>query len=126
VEDLKASEREMYELENAKDQVMTVLKLALANLVMWTRDTYFPAPYAHATWHRLASFFRLPGLIVWGADTVEVGLRGFNDWHLNRELVAVCAQVYATPPHLPDGRQPQFSLRGTARGPLEARELCVG
>ncbi len=44
----------MYELEHAKDQVMTVLKLALANVVMWTRDTYFPAAYAQATW-RIAS-----------------------------------------------------------------------
>lgn len=25
---------------------MTALKLALANLVMWARDTYFPATYA--------------------------------------------------------------------------------
>jgi len=29
------SERTMYELDHAKDQVMTVLKLALANVVMW-------------------------------------------------------------------------------------------
>ena len=36
----------MYELDHAKDQVMTTLKLALANLVMWTRDHYFPATYA--------------------------------------------------------------------------------
>ncbi len=28
----------MYELDHAKDQVMTVLKLALVNVVMWTRD----------------------------------------------------------------------------------------
>ena len=34
LEDLKKKERVMYELEHAKDQVMTVLKLALANLVM--------------------------------------------------------------------------------------------
>lgn len=46
LEDLKASERAMYELDHAKDQVMTVLKLALANLIMWTRDHYFPATYA--------------------------------------------------------------------------------
>ena len=45
-EDLAASERAMYELNHAKDQMMTVLKLALANLVMWTRDTYFPTTYA--------------------------------------------------------------------------------
>ena len=33
-------------MDQAKDQVMTALKLALANLVMWARDTYFPATYA--------------------------------------------------------------------------------
>jgi hypothetical protein len=35
----------MYELDNAKDQVMTVCKVALANLVMWTREMYFPSDY---------------------------------------------------------------------------------
>jgi hypothetical protein len=48
----------MFELDHAKDQTMTVLKLALANLVMWTRDTYFSSTYAQAAWHRLAPFFR--------------------------------------------------------------------
>jgi hypothetical protein len=75
LEDLAASERTMYALDHAKDQTMTLLKLALANPVMWTRDRYFPAPYAQATWHRLAPFFRLPGRIVWGTDTVTVELR---------------------------------------------------
>ena len=126
VVDLAANEREMFELDQTKDQVMTACKLALANLVMWTRNRYFPCAYAHATWHRLASFFRLPGRIVWSADTVEVELRGFNDRHLNRELAAVCALVQAAQPHLPDGCQLQFRLCGTSRGPLEARELCVG
>lgn len=45
LEDLAASERTMYELDNAKDQVMTVCKVALANLAMWVRDQYFPAAY---------------------------------------------------------------------------------
>jgi hypothetical protein len=36
LEDLKAQERAMYELDNSKDQVMTVFKVALVNLVMWT------------------------------------------------------------------------------------------
>jgi len=89
LEDLAASERRMYELDHAKDQTMTVLKLALANLVMWTRDRYFPAPYARATWHRLAPFFRLPGRIVWGTDTVTVELRPFNDRRLTRSGGAV-------------------------------------
>ena len=33
----------MFELDNRKDQLMTVFKLCAANLGMWTRDTFFPA-----------------------------------------------------------------------------------
>jgi hypothetical protein len=49
LENLKAQERAMYELENRKDQVMTAFKVTLVNLVMWTRDHYFPESFAHAT-----------------------------------------------------------------------------
>jgi hypothetical protein len=38
LEDLDQQEREMYELDNRKDQIMTVFKVALANLGMWVRD----------------------------------------------------------------------------------------
>ena len=61
LEDLNAREQQMYELTNDKDQVMTVCKVALANLAMWRRDHYFPTAYACATWQRLALFFELPG-----------------------------------------------------------------
>ncbi len=64
LEDLKASQRQMYELDDSKDQVMTVLKLALANLAMWVRDNYFPPEYACATWQRLAPLLRLPGQVI--------------------------------------------------------------
>ncbi len=67
---LEAKERAMYELKDEKDQCMTVLKLALANLGMWVRGQYFPATYAHATWHRLAPFFRLPSRVTEGKQTV--------------------------------------------------------
>jgi hypothetical protein len=85
IEDLAQQEREMYELDNRKDQIMTVCKVALANLGMWVRDHYFPASYAHASWQRLQAFFQLPGRIVWGTDTVEVELKSFNDRALNRD-----------------------------------------
>lgn len=107
LEDLAKSERAMFKLDDRKDQVMTVLKLALVNLVLWTRDRYFPAIYAHATWHRLVPFFRLPGWVVWGTDRVEVELHPFNDRRLNRDLTALCTQVNALQPHLPDGRHLQ-------------------
>jgi hypothetical protein len=35
---------------------MTVCKLALANLVMWTRDHYFPQTYTHASLRTAQSF----------------------------------------------------------------------
>jgi hypothetical protein len=92
--------------------MMTVLKLVLVNLVMWARDTYFPATYAHTTWHRLAPFFQLPGRVVWGTDAVQVELPSFNNCQLNRDLAVVCAQVNAAQPRLPDGRQLQLCLSG--------------
>ena len=72
LDDLNATERTMYELDHRKDQLMTVCKLMLTNLGMWVRDQYFPASYAHATWDRLAPFFRLPGDITRGEDCVTV------------------------------------------------------
>ena len=118
LEDLKASERAMFELDHAKDQTMSVLKLALANLVMWTRDHYFPASYAQATWHRLAPFFRLPGRIMWGTDTVTVELRLFNDRRLTRDLVELCQRVEAAKPRLPDGRSVVLWVASSRRPPV--------
>jgi len=40
-EELRACERAMQELDNTKDQLMTLLKVGLANLGMWVRDHYF-------------------------------------------------------------------------------------
>jgi len=111
LEDLAASERMMYELDNSKDQVMTVFKVALVNLVMWTRDRYFPASYEHATWKRLAPFFHLPGVITQAQDVVEVSLRPFNDKRYNQDLEALCERVNAVAPRLPDGRHLHFSVQ---------------
>lgn len=111
LEDLKASERTMYELDNRKDQVMTAFKVALVNLVMWTRDHYFPLSYAHATWKRLAPFFHLTGMVTQGQNTVGVALRPFNDKRYNQDLEALCERVNAAAPHLPDGRRLHFSIQ---------------
>ncbi len=104
LEDLKSGERQMYELDDRKDQVMTTLKLALANLAMWVRDRYFPPKYANATWQRLVPFFRLPGRVTGEGDTVTVELRGFNDRQLNRDLASVRKRSEEWPLRLPDGR----------------------
>ncbi len=92
---------------------MTVCKVALANLAMWVRDQYFPASYAHATWLRLAPFFRLAGTVVPDASTVRVELRPFNDRALNRDLALVCERVNQASPRLPDGRLLSFTIRST-------------
>ena len=94
----------MYEIDNRKDQVMTVCKVALANLAMWVRDHYFPPSYAQATWKRLLPFFQLPGTITQDATLVQVELRPFNDRVLNRDLVILCDRVNQASPRLPDGR----------------------
>ena len=104
---------------------MTVCKVALANVGMWMRDHYFPAPYAHASWHRLQVFFQLPGRIFWGTDTVEVELKPFNDRALNRDLMLLCTKVAQDQPHLPDGRRLIFRLQGTRILPLDAQEKKV-
>jgi len=122
LEDLASSERAMYELDHAKDQVMTVLKLALANLVMWVRNRYFPSSSAQATWHRLEPFFRLPGRIVWGRDTVQVELRPFNDRRLTRDLAGLCQRVEAAQPRLPDGRWLVVRVACSCRPTLAAQQ----
>ncbi|HEX9134797.1 MAG TPA: hypothetical protein VF844_21125 [Ktedonobacteraceae bacterium] len=115
LEDLAAQERTMYELDNRKDQIMTLCKLTLANLAMWTRDQCFPDSYAHATWARLAPFFQLPGTLTSSRDRVSVQLRPFNDRQYNRDLVLLCQRVNEKQLHLPDGRLLLFSMKEPAR-----------
>lgn len=104
LEELTAHERVMHELDNRKDHIMTVCKLALANLAMWVRDRFFPSTYVHATWQRLLPFFRLAGHVLAGREVVSVELRPFNNRQLNRDLLAVCQRVNEVQPRLPDGR----------------------
>lgn len=111
LEDLREQERTMYELDHRKDQVMTVCKVAVANLAMWVRDRYFPASYAQATWKRLLPFFQLLGTITHHAQTVQVELRPFNDRALNRDLAVLCERVNQASPRLPDGRRLSFTIQ---------------
>ncbi len=99
----------MYELDNRKDRVMTVCKLALANLAMWTRDHYFPATYAHATWERLAPFFQLRGVVVSTRHTVSVELCPFNERQVR----------------LPDGRLLVFSVKEACRPILHDQKRLI-
>ncbi len=115
----------MYELDNRKDQIMTVCKLALANLVMWTRDQCFPASYARATWTRLAPFFQIPGTILYSQHTVSVYLYPFNDRQYNRDLLLLCQRVNEKHLHLPDGRLLLFSIQEKARPILHQQHRLI-
>lgn len=125
LEDLEKQERDMYELDNRKDQIMTVCKVSLTNLGMWVRDHYFPASYAHASWDRLQAFFQLPGRIIWRTESVEVELKRFNDSALNRDLEMLCAKVAQGQPCLPDGRRLIFRMQGSGILHLDAQERTV-
>ena len=102
LDDLEAQARQMFELDNRKDQIMTSLRLALTNLIMWVRDHCFPHDYANATWKRLAAFFHLPGHVVYHPERCQVYLRPFNDRQRNRytELSNLVIQNYHSPPEV--------------------------
>jgi hypothetical protein len=125
LEDLQAKERTMYELNQAKDHVMTICKLALTNLAMWVRDRYFPADYAHATWHRLVPFFQLPGRVTFSPEQVQVELRPFNDRRLNRDLAQVGERLTAAPLCLPDGRHLVVTLPSADHPILSLQQEAV-
>jgi hypothetical protein len=104
-EDLQAQARDMYEIDHAKDQIMTLLKLGLANLGMWARDHYFGASYQHCGWQRLLPFFKLGGWITTTAGEVRVEFSAFNNRALVRDLEELCRIVNEGALTLPDGRR---------------------
>jgi hypothetical protein len=104
-EDLEAQAREMYELDHAKDHIMTLLKVGLANLGMWVRDHYFGENYRHCGWQRLLPFFQLGGWITTTTSEVKLDLCAFNNRALRRDLEEVCRNVNSSGVTLPDGRR---------------------
>ena len=112
---LDEHQRTMFELDNTKDHLMSVLKLMLVNLLMWTRDHLFPADYAQATTKTLLPFFRLPGRLLTFDDHVLVTLRPFNDRALNRDLTAFCQRVNDAHLCLPAGKLLVFRVAESAR-----------
>jgi len=121
-DDLEIQARDMYELDHAKDQLMTLFKVGLANLGMWARDTYFGESYQHCGWQRLLPFFKLGGWITATASEVQLELCAFNNRALVRDLEEVCRNVNEGAVTLPDGRRLVLSIgkpfRARLDGPL--------
>jgi len=104
-EDLRTYEREMRELDNTKDQIMTLLKVGLANLGMWVRDHYFGASYQSCGWERLVPFFQLSGWVTATETEVRLDFSPFNHRAMGRDLQELCRTVNTSEVHLPDGRR---------------------
>jgi hypothetical protein len=120
--DLQAQARAMFELDHAKDQIMTLFKLGLANLGMWVRDTYFGKSYDRCGWPRLWPFFKLGGWITRTANEMQLDVCAFNNRTLVRDLAELCCTVNASNALLPDGRRLVLRvverLRCQGEGPL--------
>lgn len=121
-EDLSMCEREMRELDNTKDQIMTLLKVGLANLGMWVRDHYFGESYQACGWERLVPFFQLSGWVSATQDEVRLDFSPFNHRGMERDLQDLCQKVNTSGVHLPDGRRLVFTVgqrrSGCLNGPL--------
>src|SRR5205814_5073012 len=104
-EDLQAQARDMYELDHTKDQIMTLLKVGLANLGMWVRDHYFGESYQHCGWQRLLPFFQLSGWVTAMETEVRLDFSPFNHRAMGRDLQDLCRKVNTSGVHLPDGRR---------------------
>jgi hypothetical protein len=123
-EDLEAQAREMYELDHAKDQIMTLLKVGLANLGMWVRDHYFGENYRHCGWQRLLPFFKLGGWVTTTASEVQLEFCAFNNRALVRDLEEVCRKVNDGAVLLPDGRRLLVAVGKRLRTCLHAAPLA--
>jgi hypothetical protein len=92
-------------LHHAKDQIMTLFKVALANLGMWVRDQYFGESYQHCGWQRLLPFFKLGGRITTKEGEVQLEFCAFNNRALVHDVEEVCRNVNTRGATLPDGRR---------------------
>jgi hypothetical protein len=121
-EELQAYEREMQELDNTKDQIMTLLKVGLANLGMWVRDHYFGESYQSCGWERLVPFFQLSGWVIATQTEVKLDFSPFNHRGMGRDLQDLCRKVNTDGAYLPDGRRLVLTVgqqrSGRLNGPL--------
>ena len=121
-EELQAYEREMQELDNTKDQIMTLLKVGLANLGMRVRDHYFGESYQSCGWERLVPFFQLSGWVTATQTEVKLDFSPFNHRGMGRDLQDLCRKVNTGGAYLPDGRRLVLTVgqqrSGRLNGPL--------
>ena len=119
-EDLEVQARDMYELDQGKDQIMTLFKVGLANVGMWVRDQYFGESYQHCGWQRLVPFFKLGGWVTTTASEVQLEFCAFNNRALVRDLEEECRKVNDGAVILPDRRRLVVAVGKRLRTCLDA------
>ena len=81
----------LYEVDTQKDQIMTHLKVALANSALYAREHYFGHKYLRAlpqTLHRI--FFSQAGYVEESANQIHILLDAYRDPALQADVMAAC------------------------------------
>lgn len=84
-------EAPLYEIDTEKDQIMTHLKVALANSALYARENYFGEKYLRAlpqTLHRV--FFSQAGYVEKSTDEIKIILDAYRDPGLQADALAAC------------------------------------
>lgn len=84
-------EAPFYEIDTEKDQIMTHLKVALANSALYARENYFGEKYMRTlpqTLHRI--FFSQGGYVEESANQINVTLDSYRDPALQADVQAAC------------------------------------
>lgn len=84
-------ETPLYEVDTEKDQIMTHVKVALANSALYAREHYFGEKYGRAlpqTLHRI--FFGQGGYVKESANQIHVTLDAYRDPVLQADVQAAC------------------------------------
>lgn len=103
-------EHPMYELDNRKDQFLSVLRVFMVNVLQWLRDTVFPESYLHATYKTLVPFLQMGGFVLEGTDCLDVRFDGFWDSAKQQDLKEVVSRCNAEQFTAPDGRVLRFGI----------------
>ena len=84
-------EAPLYEIDTEKDQIMTHLKVALANSALYARENYFGEKYLRAlpqTLHRV--FFSQAGYVEESAKEINIILDAYRDPVLQADVLTAC------------------------------------
>lgn len=101
----------LYEIDTEKDQIMTHLKVAVANCALYAREHYFGQKYRHAlpqTLHRV--FFGQAGYVEESAQEITITLDPYRESELYADVLAACEAVNHRQIRTFDGKRIRMSV----------------